>query len=152
MNATAPEYEGAERRAAPRMRVLKRAKLIFNNGFSTFDCIVRNISATGALLTIDDSVHLPKDFRIRIGEEPATRPAELIYRRSMFAGIRFLDIGEHGLSAPAVRTAPEQPPAAAAAQEPEGERRATIRRIVPERLPDALTSRFAWRRSPRAGA
>lgn len=143
MTATLPDFEGAERRTAPRMRVLKRAKLIFNGGFSTFDCIVRNISATGALLTIDDSVQLPKEFRIRIGEEQAIRPAELIYRRSMFAGIRFLDLGERGAGAPPLPRGHAHPEGGTgfAGAEPHG-----IRRIVPEVLPKAVTSRFAWRR------
>ncbi len=142
MTATSPEIEGVERRSAPRMRVLKRAKVIFNRGFSTFDCIVRNISATGALLTIDDSVQLPKEFRIRIGEEQAIRPAELIYRRSMFAGIRFLDVEERGEVSSASADAPLQSEGGGtAAHEPGG-----IRRIVPDRLPDAVTNRFAWRR------
>lgn len=142
MTATIPDFDGAERRRAPRMRVLKRAKLIFNGGFSTFDCIVRNISATGALLTIDDSVQLPKEFRIRIGEEQAIRPAELIYRRSMFAGIRFLDLGDRGVGG-----VPSQTRAAAyGGKDGDTGEIAGIRRIVPDPLPDALTSRFAWRR------
>ncbi|WP_083595046.1 PilZ domain-containing protein [Aurantimonas sp. 22II-16-19i] len=139
MTATVPESGEAERRSAPRMRVLKRAKIVFNNGFSTFDCIVRNISATGALLTIDDSVHLPKEFRIRIGEEQAVRPAELIYRRSMFAGIRFLDVELREPIAPAADAS--TPPDAAARDQ-----RGGIRRIMPEILPEAVTARFAWRR------
>ncbi|MCE7026389.1 PilZ domain-containing protein [Jiella avicenniae] len=144
MTATVPEFDGAERRSAPRMRVLKRAKLIFNGGFSTFDCIVRNVSATGALLTIDDSVQLPKEFRIRIGDEQAMRPAELIYRRSLFAGIRFLDLGEHGGGAfPLSREHPHPHEGNDAAG---GERPQGIRRLVPERLPEAVTCRFAWHR------
>lgn len=150
MTATMPEFDGAERRSAPRMRVLKRAKLIFNGGFSTFDCIVRNVSATGALLTIDDSVQLPKEFRIRIGEEQAMRPAELIYRRSLFAGIRFLDLGEHatgGFPAPRGHAHPDGNHDHASSERPQG-----IRRLVPEPLPEALTCRFAWhRRPPRQG-
>ncbi|MAU97066.1 MAG: hypothetical protein CMP81_14450 [Fulvimarina sp.] len=142
MTATVPESGEAERRSAPRMRVLKRAKIVFNNGFSTFDCIVRNISATGALLTIDDSVHLPKEFRIRIGEEQAVRPAELIYRRSMFAGIRFLDVE---LREPAAAgNAPAD--AAAAADGADPAQHGGIRRIIPEILPEAVTTRFSWRR------
>ena len=143
MTAIAPEFDGAERRIAPRMRVLKRAKIVFNNGFSTFDCIVRNISATGALLTIDDSVQLPKDFRMRIGDEPTLRPAELIYRRSMFAGIRFLDIVEREASFQAAAVAH----AAAHPQDPAAPPREGIRRITPDRLPAAVTRRFAWSRS-----
>ncbi|MBO0664483.1 PilZ domain-containing protein [Jiella sp. MQZ9-1] len=134
MTTTSADFDGGERRAAPRMRVLKRAKVIFNNGYSTFDCIVRNISATGALLTIDDSVHLPKEFRIRIGEEQSTRLAELVYRRSMFAGIRFVDAAKSQTAQPAV-------PAVAGPSIAPG-----IRRIVPETLPQAVTMRFAWYR------
>lgn len=81
----------SERRVAPRTRTLKRGKILSNNRFSTYDCIVRNISATGALLTIDPAVPLPKEFEIRIGEEEAIRPAKLVYRRELFAGIHFLD-------------------------------------------------------------
>ncbi|MDY8110487.1 hypothetical protein U0C82_15200 [Fulvimarina sp. 2208YS6-2-32] len=73
------------------MRVLKRAKIIFNNGFSTFDCVVRNVSATGALLTLAESAHMPKEFQIKIGDDPV-RPARLVYRRTMFAGVRYSDI------------------------------------------------------------
>ncbi|NDW04886.1 PilZ domain-containing protein [Jiella pacifica] len=142
MTATVPEFDGAERRSAPRMRVLKRAKLIFNGGFSTFDCIVRNVSATGALLTIDDSVQLPKEFRIRIGDEQAMRPAELIYRRSLFAGIRFLDLGERGAGGfPLARSHAETDGGDDSAG---GERPQGIRRLVPEALPEAVTCRFAW--------
>lgn len=83
--------DDSERRVAPRTRTLKRAKILFNNRYSTFDCTVRNISATGALLTIDPAVPLPKVFEIRIGEEDPLRPAKLVYRRESFAGIHFLD-------------------------------------------------------------
>ncbi|MBP0616816.1 PilZ domain-containing protein [Jiella sp. KSK16Y-1] len=129
------------------MRVLKRAKIVFNNGFSTFDCIVRNVSATGALLTIDDSVHLPKEFRIRIGEEQANRPAELIYRRSMFAGIRFLDITDNGSRANPHAHPHAENHADASASKPAAERSGAIHRIEPEILPDAVRSRFSWHRS-----
>ncbi|MEX6505155.1 PilZ domain-containing protein [Jiella sp. M17.18] len=135
------ENQEAERRVAPRMRVLKRAKVIFNNGFSTFDCVVRNVSATGALLTLAESAHLPKEFSIRIGEEKESRPAKLIYRRAMFAGIRFLDIPEEMLG-----TEPSVPGPAADAAAAEPAAPGGIRRIEPEHLPDAVTRLFAWSR------
>jgi hypothetical protein len=120
------------------MRTLKRAKIIFNGGFSTFDCILRNISATGALLTIDEAAHLPKQFEIRIGEERDERPAKLVYRRGMFAGIRFLDIAadddDHHDEAPPPRH--EQAEAAAPG----------IRRIEPEVLPPSLVRLMPWAR------
>ncbi|MCQ0990414.1 PilZ domain-containing protein [Jiella marina] len=144
MTSTVPEQDGGERRVAPRTRVLKRAKVIFNNGYSTYDCIVRNISATGALLTLDDSVHLPKEFRIKIGEEQNTRLARLVYRRTMFAGIRFIDLTEEPMSA-AEAAARQGDSAGEGASTPQA-LRPGIRRIQPETLPVAVTARFAWNR------
>ncbi len=148
--AALPELEpdGSERRVAQRMRTLKRAKVIFNGGFSTFDCIVRNLSATGALLTIDEAAHLPKAFEIRVGEDQQARPARLVYRRAMFAGIRFLDIADEQ---------DDDKGASFAVQSAELDELKSIqhdatathgiRRIAPEILPPALTSRFAWSRT-----
>lgn len=149
---THEEPDGSERRVAPRTRTLKRAKVLFNNRFSTYDCIVRNISATGALLTIDEAAHLPRIFDVRIGDDPE-RPAKLVYRRGPLAGIRFLDViseeeeqAEHGFgpkpqSAEAAEFGPSDPfHDRASPIGPFG----SIRRIVPETLPQALTSRFRW--------
>jgi hypothetical protein len=149
------EPDGSERRVAQRTRTLKRAKILFNNRFSTFDCIVRNISATGALLTIDDAAHLPKTFEVLIGDDPE-RPAKLVYRRGMLAGIRFLDViseeeeqASHGHTA----LASESPDMAQfgpgdpfhdQASKPSPVFAGTIRRLVPETLPSALTRRFPW--------
>ena len=132
-----------DRRVAPRIRTLKRAKILFNNNFSTFDCIVRNVSATGALLTMDPAVHLPKTFDIRIGEETQARPAKLVYRRELFAGIHFLD-GENAsdeVPAPLGARKVSQESAAAPAVE---EAARPIRRIIAEPLPVALRRHFPW--------
>ena len=150
------EPDGSERRVAPRMRTLKRAKVIFNNGYSTFDCIVRNLSATGALLTIDEAAHLPKEFMIAVGESPDQRPAKLVYRRGLFAGIRFRDIpdemeegasgaqkaGRH-LSSGTIQPRPDSMSGGQTTgttdQRPSG-----IRRIEPENLPEPLVRLFPW--------
>ena len=153
-----PEFEpdGSERRVAPRMRTLKRAKIIFNNGYSTFDCILRNISSTGALLTIDEAAHLPKEFTIVIGEGPDQRPAKLVYRRGLFAGIRFRDVPDEMDEDIGPRlSATSQPHGvafeslhghgpAAAASDMSDRRPAAIRRITPEPLPETLVALFAW--------
>ncbi len=149
------EPDGSERRVAPRMRTLKRAKVIFNNGFSTFDCILRNISATGALLTIDEAAHLPKEFMIIIGEGPDQRPAKLVYRRGLFAGIRFRDIRDEMEDGAGGAGKAQSQPSAATAQLagrlPAGQAAGTsehrppgIRRIEPERLPEPLVRLFPW--------
>ncbi|EAU42533.1 hypothetical protein FP2506_06826 [Fulvimarina pelagi HTCC2506] len=142
------EADGSERRFAPRMRVLKRAKIIFNNGFSTFDCVVRNVSATGALLTLAESVHMPKEFTIKISEE-APRPARLIYRRTMFAGIRYADIPEEDSE----RAGSERPARSAASSvspiEPVEQAKplpisTSIAKIRPQMFPLAVLRNLPW--------
>ncbi len=121
----------SERRIAPRVRTLKQAKILFNNRYSTFDCTVRNISATGALLTIDRAVPLPKVFEIRIGESEPVRPAKLVYRRDSFAGIHFLDTSGETEDAP---SAEEGAPTSGASD----------LRIHPRPLPAGLARHLPW--------
>ncbi|KAB0681918.1 PilZ domain-containing protein [Aureimonas leprariae] len=133
------EDDDPERRIAPRIKTLKRAKVYFNNMNSTFDCIVRNISSTGALLTLDESAHLPREFGVRIGETKELRPARLVYRRGMLAGIHFLDSAEHEEApSPYVHDEPKPLPSHA---EPRSE---DILRIVPRALPLALIRNVRW--------
>lgn len=139
------ELDGSERRVAQRVRTLKRAKVLFNNHFSTFDCIVRNISATGALLTIDEAAHLPKVFDIRIGEEKGVRPARLVYRRGMLAGIRFLDVVSEEEEQAA--RFPEAPAAGAFHSEKGPGDVGHIERIVAADLPGAIVRNLAWNAS-----
>lgn len=141
MDRLPADRDGSERRVAPRMRTLKRARVLFNNRFSTIDCIVRNVSHTGALLTVDTAVHLPKEFEIAIGEEPI-RPAKLVYRREMFAGIRFLDV-EPEEDMPATEGLE---PGSARAAEPEDRSAGVIVPVVHPPLPAALVAALPWSR------
>ncbi len=128
--------DGSERRVAPRTRIFKRAQILFNNRYSTVDCIVRNISATGALLTIDTAVPLPRQFEFRIGEEDL-RPAKLVYRRELFAGIHFLDAQQDVEDEIAVTSAARAAAQASVSQE-------TSLRIQARPLPYSIISRLPW--------
>lgn len=127
----------AERRVAPRLRTLKRARVLFNNRFSTIDCVVRNVSRTGALLTIDTAVHLPMQFELAIGDEPL-RPAKLVYRRETFAGVRFLDV-EPEEDMPDTLDRPKPVEETDASDEAVG-----IARIHHAPLPSALARALPW--------
>lgn len=50
-----------EKRAEPRRRVLKGARIVVA-GQSTFDCTVRNLSSIGALLKVSSVVGIPDHF------------------------------------------------------------------------------------------
>ncbi|MBE0578148.1 PilZ domain-containing protein [Devosia sp.] len=53
-----------DHRVAPRQRVLKGGRIVINDGFSTFQCTVRNLSATGARLKVAGVVGIPDAFEL----------------------------------------------------------------------------------------
>ena len=72
----------------PRQRVLKGAKIIFNNGTSVLDCIARNVSDGGAALQLPDTGSVPAEFVLEIKGEPR-RPCRVVWRREDRIGVRF---------------------------------------------------------------
>ena len=53
-----------EHRIAPRQRVLKGGRIVINDGFSTFQCTVRNLSETGARLKMASIIGVPDTFEL----------------------------------------------------------------------------------------
>lgn len=78
-----------ERRAAPRRKTFKTAQLIFGDGLLTVDCIVQDLSATGAGLKIDETVECPELLTLRIDQGAIHRCQVMRYENSEM-GVRFL--------------------------------------------------------------
>ena len=76
-------------RAAPRMRTLIAAKISFNNGQSTLDCLIRNLSDTGAKLIVSEAIALPDRFDLFIPQKSVTRRGRIVWRRGEEMGVRF---------------------------------------------------------------
>jgi hypothetical protein len=57
-----------EHRSAPRQRVLKGGRIVINDGFSTFQCTVRNLSATGARLKVAGIIGIPDAFELAMDD------------------------------------------------------------------------------------
>ncbi|MHA6691788.1 PilZ domain-containing protein [Devosia sp. A449] len=53
-----------EHRISPRQRTLKGGRIVVNDGFSTFQCTVRNMSETGARLKLPSIVGIPDSFQL----------------------------------------------------------------------------------------
>ena len=51
-----------ERRTAVRHRTFKGGKLVLNSGDAVLDCIIRNLSETGALIEIPSAATVPENF------------------------------------------------------------------------------------------
>src|SRR3954462_13829819 len=78
-----------EQRAAPRKRTLLRGRIEFNNRQSSLDCLIRDLSETGARLTISENVALPRRFDLHIPNRDHAVPVELCWRIRDAAGVRF---------------------------------------------------------------
>jgi hypothetical protein len=80
-----------ERRANARSRTYLGAEIAFNNPYSTFDCLVRNVSRNGATLELGHTVGTPGAFELTIHREGAPRACRVIWRSSTRLGVEFSD-------------------------------------------------------------
>jgi hypothetical protein len=76
-------------RAAPRTRTLLQARIEFNNGATTVDCTVRDLSDTGARLQVGESVVIPSKFALFVPKHNRRYGAVLRWHRGGFAGVEF---------------------------------------------------------------
>jgi hypothetical protein len=77
----------SEHRRTPRRRILKRGIIGLRNA-GTIDCIVRNISDTGAALDVASPIGIPRDFTLIV--EPDIHSACYIARyKGNRIGVRF---------------------------------------------------------------
>lgn len=80
-----------EHRAAPRLRSLLKGQVIFNNKQSSVDCVVRDISATGARLAISHHHVLPDRFELYVPLKERTYPVQVRWRADEDLGVMFID-------------------------------------------------------------
>jgi hypothetical protein len=79
-----------ERRSDVRARSLLRGRIIFNQRGSTMDCVIRNLSATGARIVMGETVVVPKEFELSIPQKGTTYRARLRWRTATEFGVEFL--------------------------------------------------------------
>lgn len=95
----------AEHRQEVRQRVFLKGRIRFNNGASSMDCLVRDLSATGARISLSETATLPEVFDLHIPQKDRTYRAILRWRREDGIGVTFEDAAK--AAAPA---APEPAP------------------------------------------
>lgn len=79
----------AERRGAQRRRVLKGATLRFNRGYAALECIVRNLSDTGARLAFGETAAVPSEFDFWLAGTDKPVRASVRWRGLEDVGIAF---------------------------------------------------------------
>ena len=65
--------------------------ITLDGGFAARPCVVQDMSATGAKVTIDDSNSLPAKLRLAFSRDARTgRPCEVVWRRGKTVGVKFV--------------------------------------------------------------
>ncbi len=92
----------SDKRSTPRLRSFLKGRVLFNGGQSSLDCLIRDISSTGARLELSASVTLPDRFDLYLPHRDETCKVHSQWRRGTQLGVAF----DHVESAP---VAPPQP-------------------------------------------
>ena len=76
-----------DKRACPRNRVLRPGKIEFDGG--AINCMVRNLSSTGAMLDVASPVGIPEHFNLILPAERHHVPCYVVWRKAKRIGITF---------------------------------------------------------------
>lgn len=77
-----------------RSRVLNGGKLIVSDGQSVIDCVVRDMSETGARVRITIPTMLPTQLELLVVKNNMLFPAEVRWNRNSEAGLRLTGPGK----------------------------------------------------------
>jgi hypothetical protein len=83
----------ANERSTARRRTLKSGKVVLTD-WTVFDCVIRDLSETGARLDFGGPVELPQEFRLLVVTSNLLIPTELAWVRGSSAGVRFTGPGK----------------------------------------------------------
>jgi len=78
----------SKERVSERRKAVKEGKVILSK-WTVINCLIRDLSDTGARLKFDGPTQLPPEFRLRISTTGAEAPVELAWQRGLEAGVRF---------------------------------------------------------------
>ena len=78
-----------DRRQGARDKVLYGGVAAVNEHGSTMDCVVRNISDTGACVEFDTAARLPEEMNLTIARKGRSFLARMIWRQANKVGLAF---------------------------------------------------------------
>lgn len=81
--------EVKEKRRARRKRSLKHGKLAFNHQYSTVDCVVRDLSETGARLVLENLPLTSEGLVLHVPVDDFMVPCERVWCEGYVWGVRF---------------------------------------------------------------
>ena len=90
VNDPVPEANTRESLRHHRPRTLKAAQILLSKT-SSLDCVVKDLTETGARLRIPSALHVPDEFTLSITGDGTRRPAQVVWRKISEVGVRFTD-------------------------------------------------------------
>jgi hypothetical protein len=78
-----------ERRPASRKRVLLSGLIVYGHGAFTCDCKYRNLSASGARITLPSELQLPSRFHVINVKYGVAYYAHIVWNKGLDLGVRF---------------------------------------------------------------
>lgn len=89
---TANPMYADDRRGKTRQRTLLRGRICYgDHSVISMDCVIRNISADGALLSVPGSAPLPSEFTLLHVVEGVSYDAHLAWRKGDLVGVALGD-------------------------------------------------------------
>ena len=82
-----------EHRTTERVRSFLRAQIVFNNRMTTIECIIKNYSAAGAKIALNDTLTVPTEFDVYIPAKQRNHHARLVWRDKDAIGVNFIEAG-----------------------------------------------------------
>ncbi len=83
------DYQAEERRGSLRIRTLLAAVAHDEGSTNAWNCVVRNVSVTGARLELERPLTLPAQFRLDVPSKNMRRFAVVVWRNAAVVGIKF---------------------------------------------------------------
>jgi len=80
----------AERRISLRRRTYKVARMGFDGGRAVINCLIRNLSETGACLGVESPVGIPDEFNLVFESGEPSRMCRVMWRKAKLIGVAFL--------------------------------------------------------------
>ena len=78
-----------ERRRTARQRVLRGGVIALEHIGTIAQCMVRNLSASGACLVVDDPAGVPSEFGLTLDREKGPRACRVIWPAENKIGVEF---------------------------------------------------------------
>jgi hypothetical protein len=78
-----------QKRVAPRHRTFKGGKIRFRALGASIDCVIRNLSETGACLQVESQSGIPDTFELFTTEDRSVRTCRVVWRSANRIGVAF---------------------------------------------------------------